>query len=65
MKKVYSSVHGWRPALIMVVAEIALVGVTILYKLAVDIETSLNVLVVYRLLFSKLSSLPLALIFER
>lgn len=65
MKKVYSSVHGWKPALIMVVAEIALAGVTILYKLAVDIETNLKVLVVYRLLLSKLSSLPLALIFER
>ncbi|XP_060672400.1 WAT1-related protein At1g25270 [Ziziphus jujuba] len=63
-KEMQSRLTGWKPALTMVLVEIALAGVTILYKLAVDIGMNLRVVVVYRLLLSTASSLPLALIFE-
>lgn len=59
MKKVFTRGHGWKPARTIVAVEIGLAGVTVLYKVVIDIEMNLKVLVIYRLLFSTASSLPL------
>ncbi|GFP87096.1 wat1-related protein at1g25270 [Phtheirospermum japonicum] len=65
MGKVCDLIHGLKPAMMMVTAQIALAGVNIFYKLAGNNGSSLPVLIAYRFLFAAATVVPLALIFER
>ncbi|KAJ1434968.1 EamA domain [Sesbania bispinosa] len=58
-------VQGLKPALLMVMVQIAFAGVNVLYKLAVNDGMSLRIVVAYRFLFATAFIAPLALILER
>ncbi|KAJ4716953.1 WAT1-related protein [Melia azedarach] len=57
--------HNLKPALMMVVVQIAFGGVNILYKLAANDGMSLRVIIAYRFIFATAFMLPVALFFER
>ncbi|KAL9451339.1 hypothetical protein AB3S75_012991 [Citrus x aurantiifolia] len=57
--------HGLKPALMMVVVQVAFAGVNIFYKLAANDGMSLRVIIAYRLIFAAVLMFPLALILER
>ncbi|XP_010531902.1 PREDICTED: WAT1-related protein At1g68170-like [Tarenaya hassleriana] len=57
--------HGMKPAMLMVVVQVAFAGVNVLYKLAANDGMSLRVVVAYRFIFSAAFMVPVALIFER
>lgn len=58
-------IHGLKPALMMVVVQVAFAGVNIFYKLAANDGMSLRVIIAYRLIFATILMFPLALILER
>lgn len=57
--------HGLKPALLMIMVQIAFASVNVLYKLAINDGMSVRVLTAYRLIFGAASTVALALIFER
>ncbi|XP_028801002.1 WAT1-related protein At1g68170-like [Neltuma alba] len=62
---VWNVVHGLKPAMLMVVVQIAFAGVNVLYKLAVNDGMNLRVVVAYRFIFATAFIAPVALILER
>ncbi|WJX26268.1 hypothetical protein P8452_15214 [Trifolium repens] len=62
MRKV---VHGLKPALMMLMVQIAFASVNVLYKLAINNGMSVRVLTAYRLIFAAATTILLPLIFER
>ncbi|KAF4369727.1 hypothetical protein G4B88_022125 [Cannabis sativa] len=65
MKKIWEGMHEVKPALLMMVAQIAYAGVNVLYKLAANDGMSLKVIVAYRFLFATVFIFPLAFFIER
>lgn len=57
--------HGLKPALMMVVVQVAFAGVNVFYKLAANDGMSLRVIVAYRFTFATAFMVPSALILER
>lgn len=57
--------HGLKPALMMLMVQIAFASVNVLYKLAINNGMSVRVLTAYRLIFAAATTILLALIFER
>lgn len=55
---------GMKPVLLMLVAQVALAGVNIFFKLAISSGASLPVLTAYRFLFSTADMVPLAFFFN-
>ncbi|CAN6543144.1 unnamed protein product [Malus baccata var. baccata] len=66
-KEICSSgaVEGLKPVIMMVVAQIAYVGLNIFFKPLADVGMNFAVLIAYRNMFSAAVMIPLALIFER
>ncbi|KAE9591871.1 hypothetical protein Lal_00039081 [Lupinus albus] len=65
MKSMRNLVHGLKPAILMVVVQIANAWVNVMYKLAVNDGMSLRVVVAYRYIFATAFIAPLAFILER
>ncbi|KAL6964330.1 hypothetical protein U1Q18_035385 [Sarracenia purpurea var. burkii] len=65
MGKICNTIHGLRPAIMMVVVQAAMAGVNVFYKIAANIGMSLRVLIAYRFLFAAGILVPLALVVER
>ncbi|KAM6554400.1 hypothetical protein CsatB_015162 [Cannabis sativa] len=65
MKKIWEGMHEVKPALLMMVAQIAYAGVNVLYKLAANDGMSLKVIVAYRFLFATVFIFPFAFFIER
>jgi len=65
MRDIGKVVHGLKPALLMVMVQIAFAFVNVLYKLAINDGMSVIILTAYRLIFAAACTIPLALIFER
>ncbi|GAU43319.1 hypothetical protein TSUD_390180 [Trifolium subterraneum] len=65
MRDIRKVVHGLKPALMMLMVQIAFASVNILYKLTINDGMSVRVLTAYRLIFAAATTIPLALIFER
>jgi len=65
MRDIRKVVHGLKPALMMLMVQIAFASVNVLYKLAINDGMSVRVLTAYRLIFAAATTIPLALIFER
>ncbi|KAE8724735.1 WAT1-related protein [Hibiscus syriacus] len=57
--------HGLKPAMLMVMAQVMFAGVNVLYKLAANDGMSLRIIVAYRFIFATAVMVPLALILER
>lgn len=58
-------IHGLKPALTMVVVQVAFAGVNVFYKLAANNGMSLRVIVAYRFIFATAFMVPVAIILER
>ncbi|XP_052203921.1 WAT1-related protein At1g68170-like [Diospyros lotus] len=65
MRKIWNTIHGLRPAMLMVVVQATFAGVNVFYKLAANDGMSLRVLVAYRFLFAAAFIVPIAIIVER
>ncbi|KAK3012192.1 hypothetical protein RJ639_010887 [Escallonia herrerae] len=65
MGKIWNVIHGLKPAMMMVIVQIALAGVSVFYKLASNDGMSMRVTVAYRFLFAAAFVVPLALYVER
>ncbi|TKY45375.1 WAT1-related protein [Spatholobus suberectus] len=65
MRDIGKVVHGLKPALMMLAAQIAFASVNVLYKLVINDGMSVRILTAYRLIFAAACTIPLALIFER
>ncbi|KAJ1434972.1 EamA domain [Sesbania bispinosa] len=65
MGDIWKVVHGLKPALLMLVVQIAFASVNVLYKIAINDGMSVRVVTAYRLIFAAACTIPLALIFER
>ena len=65
MEDIRKVVHGLKPALMMLMVQIAFASVNVLYKLAINDGMSVRVLAAYRLIFAAACTVTLALIFER
>ncbi|KAK2996041.1 hypothetical protein RJ640_002660 [Escallonia rubra] len=65
MGKIWNAIHGLKPAMMMVIVQIALAGVSVFYKLASNDGMSMRVMVAYRFLFAAAFVVPLALYVER
>ncbi|XP_027338079.1 WAT1-related protein At1g25270-like [Abrus precatorius] len=65
MRDIRNLVHGLKPALMMLMVQIAFASVNVLYKVAINDGMSVRVLTAYRLIFGAACTVPLALIFER
>ncbi|KAK7328225.1 hypothetical protein VNO77_22327 [Canavalia gladiata] len=65
MRDIRKVLHGLKPALMMLVVQIAFASVNVLYKIVINDGMSVRVLTAYRLIFAAASTIPLALIFER
>ncbi|KAK4271101.1 hypothetical protein QN277_019841 [Acacia crassicarpa] len=63
--EVWNVVHGLKPAMLMVVVQVAFAGVNVLYKLAVNDGMNLRIVVAYRFIFATVFIAPVALILER
>ncbi|ESR45501.1 hypothetical protein CICLE_v100031331mg, partial [Citrus x clementina] len=57
-------IHGLKPALTMVVVQVAFAGVNVFYKLAANNGMSLRVIVAYRFIFATAFMVPVAIILE-
>ncbi|XP_054800137.1 WAT1-related protein At1g25270-like [Prosopis cineraria] len=64
MVDVSNALHRLKPAMLMVVVQIAYAGVNVLYKLAVNDGMNLRVVVAYRFIFATVFIAPLALVLE-
>ncbi|KAI9087232.1 hypothetical protein K1719_030867 [Acacia pycnantha] len=62
---VWNVVYGLKPAMLMVVVQIAFAGVNVLYKLVVNDGMNLRIVVAYRFIFATVFIAPVALILER
>ncbi|XP_058752248.1 WAT1-related protein At1g25270-like [Vicia villosa] len=65
MRDIRKIMHGLKPALMMLTVQIAFASVNVLYKLAINDGMSVRVLTAYRLIFAAVTTIPLALFFER
>jgi len=65
MRDIGKVVHGFKPALLMVMVQIAFASVNVLYKVAINNGMSVIILTSYRLIFAAATTILLALIFER
>lgn len=65
MRDIRKVVHGLKPAMMMLMVQIAFASVNVLYKFAINDGMSVRVLTAYRLIFAAATTIPLALIFER
>ncbi|CAL5379673.1 unnamed protein product [Camellia sinensis] len=65
MGKIANTIHGLKPAMMMVVVQAALAGNSIFYKLASSIGMSMRVLIAYRFVIAVAFIVPLALLLER
>ncbi|KAK3009491.1 hypothetical protein RJ639_013856, partial [Escallonia herrerae] len=65
MGKIWNVIHGLKPAMMMVIVQIALAGVSVFYKLVSNDGMSMRVMVAYRFLFAAAFVVPLALYVER
>ena len=65
MTDIWNVVDGLKPAILMMVVQIAFAGVNILYKIALNEGMSLRVVAAYRYIFATAFMVPLALIVER
>ncbi|XP_057431623.1 WAT1-related protein At1g68170-like [Lotus japonicus] len=65
MKNIGNVVQGLKPTLVMVGVQIAMAGVNVLLKLAVNDGMNLTVVTAYRFVFATAFIAPLALILER
>ncbi|KAG2703758.1 hypothetical protein I3760_06G151900 [Carya illinoinensis] len=63
MERICDVVHELRPALLMVVVQLAFAGVNVFYKLAANDGMSLRIIVAYRFFFATAFIVPLALVF--
>ncbi|KAH7575651.1 hypothetical protein JRO89_XS02G0179600 [Xanthoceras sorbifolium] len=59
-----SLIDGLKPALMMVVVQVAFAGVNVFYKLAANDGMSLQIIVAYRFIFATAFMVPLALFLE-
>ncbi|KAL5787655.1 hypothetical protein ACOSP7_004604 [Xanthoceras sorbifolium] len=59
-----SLIDGLKPALMMVVVQVAFAGVNVFYKLAANDGMSLQIIVAYRFIFAAAFMVPLALFLE-
>lgn len=57
--------EGLKPAMVMIIVQIAFGGINIFYKLAKNDGMNVKIMVAYRMMFAAASMLPLALIVER
>ncbi|XP_044462788.1 WAT1-related protein At1g25270-like [Mangifera indica] len=64
MGQIYDFIHGLKPAMMMVVVQVAFAGVNVLYKLAANQGMSLSVIVAYRFIFAAAFMIPLAFFVE-
>ncbi|XP_054800505.1 WAT1-related protein At1g25270-like [Prosopis cineraria] len=65
MEDLRKMMNGLKPVVLMVMVQIAFASVNVLYKLAANDGMSMRIATAYRLLFASVSTLPLALVFER
>ncbi|XP_039059470.1 WAT1-related protein At1g68170-like [Hibiscus syriacus] len=65
MGQIMLILHGLKPAMLMVMAQVVFAGVNMLYKLAANDGMSLRIIVAYRFIFATAVMVPLALIVER
>ncbi|KAK8582606.1 hypothetical protein V6N13_069380 [Hibiscus sabdariffa] len=65
MGRIMLLLHGLKPAILMVIVQVAFAGVNVLYKLAANDGMNLRIIVAYRFLFATAVMVPLALIVER
>ncbi|KAF7128072.1 hypothetical protein RHSIM_Rhsim11G0133100 [Rhododendron simsii] len=65
MGRISDTIHGLKPAMMMVTVQAALAGVNIFYKMAGNSGLSLRVLIAYRFIFAAAFIVPLALVVER
>ncbi|XVF68294.1 hypothetical protein PTKIN_Ptkin10aG0193600 [Pterospermum kingtungense] len=65
MRQIGTLIHGLKPPLLMVLAQVILSGINVMYKLASNDGMSLKIVVAYRFMFASLVMVPIALIFER
>ncbi|KAF5952030.1 hypothetical protein HYC85_009974 [Camellia sinensis] len=65
MGKIANIIHGFKPAIMMVVVQAALAGNSVFYKLASSIGMSMSVLIAYRFVFVAAFIVPLVLLLER
>ncbi|KAB5573601.1 hypothetical protein DKX38_000795 [Salix brachista] len=65
MERICRVLQGLKPALLMVLVQVAFAAVNVLYKLAADDGMSLKIIVAYRFIFATAFMAPLAFIVER
>ncbi|XP_061340827.1 WAT1-related protein At1g25270-like [Gastrolobium bilobum] len=65
MRDIRKTMHGLKPALLMLVVQIVIATANVLYKLAINDGMSVRVVTAYRLIFAAACTVPLPLIFER
>ncbi|THG19681.1 hypothetical protein TEA_013946 [Camellia sinensis var. sinensis] len=65
MGKIANTIHGLKPAMMMVVVQATMAGNSVFYKLASSIGMSLSVLIAYRFVFDASFIVPLVLLLER
>ncbi|CAL5377790.1 unnamed protein product [Camellia sinensis] len=65
MGKIANTIHGLKPAMMMVVVQATMSGNSIFYKLASSIGMCLSVLIAYRFVFDAAFIVPLVLLLER
>ncbi|KAK7331667.1 hypothetical protein VNO80_28404 [Phaseolus coccineus] len=65
MRDIGKVLHGLKPALLMLMVQIAFASVNVLYKLVINDGMSVSVITAYRLIFAAACTVPLTLIFER
>ena len=65
MSYIWNKLDGLKPALMMLIVQIAFASVNVMYKVAFNHGMSVRVLTAYRLIFASAFTIPLALILER
>ncbi|XP_062080242.1 WAT1-related protein At1g25270-like [Humulus lupulus] len=63
--QIWEGLHELKPALLMMVVQVAYAGVNVLYKLAANDGMNLKIIVAYRFVFATAFILPLAFFIER
>ena len=56
--------EGLKPAMVMVIVQIAFGGINVFYKLAKNDGMSVKIMVAYRMMIAAASMIPLALVFD-
>ena len=65
MERICRVLQGLKPALLMVLVQVAFAAVNVLYKLAANDGMNLKIIVAYRFIFATAFMAPLAFIVER